>query len=303
MIKKGFLLSFATAGVSGISIFINALFVSKTDPLVFALTRNVAVVLLLTIILTSTNRLRRLKDLTLQEWGKLFAIGAIGGGIPFALFFTGLSQIGALNSNVIQKTLFLWVAVLALPILKERLTKIQLLGYGTLFIGMFLAGGTFKVVPKAGTWLVLGATVLWAIENIIAKATLKTVPASIVSWGRMIFGLPFLLAATAFMGKVPLLTHATTYAMMPLLVSSGLLVVYVLTWYTALAHAPATLVSSVLVVAPVITAGVAFIATHKPITSTQAPSLILLAIGMMLVASSEIVWTRKETSIPQTDAS
>ena len=153
--KKGINLAIATAVISGVSIFANSFFVSKTDPLTFTIVRNTVVALFLTAILAAFGFRQKLKNLTKKEWGKLIAIGAIGGGIPFALFFTGLSEIGALNSNIIQKTLFLWVALLAVPLLKERISKIQLVGYVSLFIGMFVVGGTIRFVSNTGTWLIL----------------------------------------------------------------------------------------------------------------------------------------------------
>ena len=206
--------------------------------------------------------------------GKLIAIGAIGGGIPFALFFTGLSEIGALNSNIIQKTLFLWVALLAVPLLKERISKIQLVGYVSLFIGMFVVGGTIRFVSNTGTWLILSATMLWAIENVIAKVTLKTVSPIIVSWGRMVFGLPFLFIAMAVMGKFPLLLSPAAYAPIPIIVSSALLTLYVTTWYSALALAPATLVSAILVFAPVVTALLGSVILKKNSCRTTTYELI-----------------------------
>ena len=125
--KKGIYLALFTAVISGFSVFANSIFVATTDPLIFALVRNALVAIMITMILWQTNRLRSLPSLTKKQWLQLVGIGAIGGGIPFALFFSGLSMIGPTNGNILHKTLFLWVALLALPILKERLTKMQLM--------------------------------------------------------------------------------------------------------------------------------------------------------------------------------
>jgi drug/metabolite transporter (DMT)-like permease len=279
MRNKGIFLSLGVAGISGISIFANALFVSKTDPLIFTLIRNVVVALILTMLLVAGGQIKKLVTLLKREWGKLAAIGAIGGGIPFALFFTGLSYIGAVNGNILQKTLFLWVALLAVPLLHEKLSKLQLVGYFTLFVGMFVFGGTLHVIWNTGTWFVLVATILWAIENVIAKVTLKTVPSTIVSWGRMVFGLPFLIAAVVLFGKI----GSISFSLTPILVSSVLLAVYVTTWYKALSMAPATLVSSILVFAPVVTAIVSLVIFHKPILGQQVTMIALLTAGTLLL--------------------
>ena len=281
--KKGVVLSIITAIISGCSIFANSIFVSKTDPLIFSIVRNAVVAVMLTGILVAAGKIGELRSLTKRQWGQLAIIGIVGGGIPFALFFTGLSQIGAVSGNLIQKTLFLWVAVLAVPFLHERISKIQLTGYAVLLLGMFVVGGTFTVINKTGTWLILAATILWAVENVIAKVALKNIPSAIVSWGRMVFGLPCLLAAALVFGKIGLLTHASSFALMPILVSSIFLTVYVTVWYSALSKAPATLVSSVLVFAPVVTALLGGVFLHKPVAGQQGITLMLLTVGVILV--------------------
>jgi len=277
--KKGVILSFITAVISGCSIFANALFVSKTDPLIFSFVRNAAVAIIATALLLAVGQIKSLTLLTKRQWGLLVAIGAVGGGIPFALFFMGLSKIGAVNGNIIQKTLFLWVAVLALPFLHEKLSKVQVIAYASLFIGLFVFGGTAHVAWKSGTWFVLGATVLWAIENVIAKVTLKTVHPTVVCWGRMVFGLPFLAVATIATGKLGLLAAPSSYAVTPLIVSSAFLTIYMLTWYNALSLAPATLVSSILVFAPVVTALLGQILLRKAIVGQQITNIVLLSFG------------------------
>ena len=45
----------------------------------------------------------------------------IGGSVPFVLFFEGLARATATQAAFIQKTLVVWVALLAVPLLRERL--------------------------------------------------------------------------------------------------------------------------------------------------------------------------------------
>ena len=48
-------------------------------------------------------------------------IGVIGGSVPFILFFNGLAMASAPSAAFIHKTLFVWVVLLAVPFLGERL--------------------------------------------------------------------------------------------------------------------------------------------------------------------------------------
>jgi len=283
MNNKGIILAFVTAFVSGISIFSNALFVSNVDPLVFALLRNVIVAILLTATICFTRQTSTIRRLSPRQWGMLVCIGIIGGGIPFAMFFSGLSITGAVNGNVLQKTLFLWVALLAVPVLREKISKLQFAGYLTLFIGMFVIGGTYTLIPSIGTALVLGATILWAIEHIVAKVTLTTVSPLLVSWARMVFGLPCLLAACIIAGKTGIIVHPASYTVVPLLVSSIFLIGYMSSWYRAMKYAPVTVVSSILVFAPVVTAVLSSGIFHKAVPIQQSITYVMLTTGMIFI--------------------
>ena len=125
--RKGIYLVLLTTVISGFSIFANKIFVSQTNPLVFTTVRNIVVGAILTGVLVKLNLLRELKSLKIKDWLKLSFIGIFGGGVAFALFFSGLSQIGAVPGNLIHKTLYLWVALLAVPFLHEKLTFRQMI--------------------------------------------------------------------------------------------------------------------------------------------------------------------------------
>jgi len=68
----------------------------------------------------------------------LLLIGLVGGSIPFYLYFEGLSKISAINGAIIHKSLVIWVALLAIPFLKENMSKLQALAVFALFGSNFL---------------------------------------------------------------------------------------------------------------------------------------------------------------------
>ena len=55
------------------------------------------------------------------QWGALAPIGVIGGSVPFVLFFEGLARASSPQAAFLHKTLVLWVALLAVVVLGERL--------------------------------------------------------------------------------------------------------------------------------------------------------------------------------------
>lgn len=121
-LQKGIIFAFLTAIISGFAIFYNKLIIVKgVDPLIFNILKNGGVAVVLTILLFPLTQRKKLLSLSSSQWKKLLLIGFIGGFVPFVLYFEGLKQVSAINANLIHKTLFIWVAVMALPILKEKL--------------------------------------------------------------------------------------------------------------------------------------------------------------------------------------
>ncbi len=66
------------------------------------------------------------------QWVGLVAVAIVGGSVPFVLFFEGLARATSVHAAFLQKTLVVWVAVLAVPLLSERLGWAQVAAVGLL---------------------------------------------------------------------------------------------------------------------------------------------------------------------------
>jgi len=229
----------------------------------------------------------KLKKLKKADWQKLILIGMVGGSIPFLLFFKGLSMTSPVGASFIHKTLFIWVALLALPILKEKLTKVQLVAFAMLIFGnIAFLGVNFFSWEYAHT-LILIATVFWAIESIIAKIILKNIDSIVVAWGRMFFGSIILLGFLLFTGNASGLFEFSASNFGWLFLASILLTGYVITWYSALKRLPVTVVSSFLVLAsPITTMLNSIFVTHT------FPSQQILGVGF-IISALLLVWQFK----------
>ncbi|MCG2692105.1 DMT family transporter, partial [Microgenomates group bacterium] len=180
-------------------------------------------------------------------------IGVIGGSLPFYLFFKGLTMVNPATGALIHKTLIFWLALWALPFLKEKVSVKQWLALGLIFGSNFIIGGLPVLKWGRGETMILGATLLWSIENIIAKLTLKQVAVDVVVGARMILGSLILLLAVVGSGKLGLIFKLNSTQWLMTLVAIGLLTGYVMTWYRALKAAPVTMVATVLTLATIIT--------------------------------------------------
>jgi drug/metabolite transporter (DMT)-like permease len=275
---KGVRLALLAAFISGFSVYINKFGVSlwaSSD--VYTTAKNIISAIFLTAVIVLWYKKEVLRTVSPSTWFKLFAIGLIGGSLPFLLFFKALVLMPASEAAFIQKTLFLWVALFSYPFLRERIGMLQVTALGVLFGGIYLLGAPTHWSFGTGFFLVLGATVLWAIENIIAKHVLKTVPALIVGWARMFFGSLILMVWITLSGEVTTLIPTSSSQAFWTLLVGVILFAYVSTWYTALQYAPATVVSSILTLAAPIT-----LIVEGAFTRASLPGHVLLPLAIMV---------------------
>lgn len=294
------MLALTTALISGVSVFFNKFAVgSVPDPILFAMLKNAAVGALLVGLVCALGTGHSLRTLTRTQWGTLGVIGLVGGAVPFALFFTGLAMVPAATGALIHKTLFIWVALLAAFFLRERLSPVQWLGVALLLAANIVVGGFSGFTGSLGELLILGATLLWAIENIIAKRALVELPSMVVASGRMVFGGLFLLAFLALTGRMGTVATLGADALLWTCVTALFLLGYVLTWYAALKRAPASYVAALLVPAALVTNALsAVFVTHK-MSGVQLVQGVLLIVGTVLMVGFARSMAAKDTHTKQ----
>lgn len=288
-LRTATLLALTTAGISGTSNFLNKIAITGVrDPILYTTLKNVLVALVLIGVLTACRQWRTIIALSRRDRFLLLAIGAIGGSLPFALFFTGLTMTSALNAALIHKTLVFWVAILAIPLLRERVPSMQWFGIAALFAANLVVGGFTGFRANVGELLILIATILWACENIVAKIALRTVPATVVSAARMAIGSLILLAMVLWRNPIAPadISHLTTTQWAWTLVTSALLCGYVLTWYRALALAPATYVATLLLPATLVTNALTAIFLTHTFATGQIVSTGLMIVGAIIVVTA-----------------
>jgi drug/metabolite transporter (DMT)-like permease len=287
-LRWGIVLAFATALISGFSIFINGFAVKQVpDAAVFTTLKNAVAAVALLGLAAVAVRPAELRSIRPRSWASLIAIGIVGGSLPFLLFFGGLAIASAPSAAFIHKTLFIWVALLAVPFLGERLGWLQV---GAL--GVLLGGQALLLSPAGMSWglgetMIAAATLLWSIETIVAKRVLRGVPAPVVGAARLGFGLVILAGYLVVTGKLALAATLGAEQWRWILVTGLLLFGYVGTWYAALQRAPASAVTSILVLGAPVTAAIQVVATGSvPAVPALAGHLLLLTGGALVAVWS-----------------
>jgi len=277
-------LALGTALISGLNNFLTKVALGSVgDPIVFTTLKNALVAVALIGLVLGFKKWNEIKTLSRRQLAWLFAIGIVGGSVPFALYFTGLAQTSALNAGLIHKTLFLWVFLFAVPLFKEKVTAWQWVGAVALFASNLLVGGFAGFRYNTGELMILAATVLWATENIIAKKVLRDVSSTTVAASRMILGSVILSLFIVVGGRGVAFANLTPEQWGWTILTSALLLGYVLSWYAALQRAPATYVTALLVPATLVTNLLSAVFVTHALTPLQAGAAVLTVMGVALV--------------------
>jgi drug/metabolite transporter (DMT)-like permease len=291
---KGTLLALAAAVISGFAIPVNKVFVVDIDPLAFTAVRALIIGVIFFLLASRQSDFRRV--FRKIPWKYLIAIGIIGGGLAFLLYFTGLKLTTGGRAAFLHKTLPIYVAIFAYIFLKEKLPRKQSLGLLVMLAGAFVLlssqidPSSFWTDPSFGDLLVLGGTILWGVENTLARKALLNGEGNLtISFGRMFIGGVFLMALLGAFSNIGILLTLSLHQVTNLLISAGILFAYVLTWYWSIKLINVSKASAILLLAPVISTflGVLWLAEPLPFYQAAGSCLILAGSVFVLRAKSE----------------
>ena len=295
--QRGVLLALGAAAVSGLSIYLNAFGVKLvSDAAVYTTAKNgVAAVILVggALVLGAAREARTLDG---RHRAGLVAIAVIGGSIPFVLFFSGLAVATAPTAAFIQKTLFIWVALMAAPLLGERLGLIQVAALGVLLAGQVLIAPPTGMGWGPGETMIAVATLLWSVEIVLAKRLLVVVSPPLLGAARMGLGFVLLLGYLAVTGRLGGLVSMTGDALVWVLVTGVLLAGYVATWFGALRLAPATTVTCILVAGAPITGILSSLSNGTTPDPRVVLGYILIVVAVTLVVATTLGFRRFDAS-------
>lgn len=284
---KGLLLVSGTTIISGIAIFINSLFVTQMNPTAYTFAKNGIVAVTLFLLIVSITKFRKqdndpicIRNLTGKQWLKLLLVGIIGGGIPFILFFEGLALSTGPSGAFIHKSMFIFIAILAFLHLKEKISPMLIPAGITILFGNFLLLKTELLSFNLGNILVLCATLFWSVENILAKKYLKEIHPIPLAFGRMAFGIIILLGYLLATGNLIEIQKFTLYTFAWTIITSGMLLGYLVTWYYGLRLIPVSLAALVLLVGSPITYVMNLFFKGTSLSGTQGIGIVLIMAGV-----------------------
>jgi drug/metabolite transporter (DMT)-like permease len=269
-----------------VAVFANASAVKAVpDPAVFTTLKNLVAVAILVGLAAAAVHPSELRAIGRADRWTLTVIGILGGGVAFLLFFSGLAVASAPSAAFIHKTMVIWVALMAGPFLGERLGLAPILALGVLIAGQALILPPLGISWGVGETLIAIATLIWAVEVVLAKRVLGRVRSPIVGVARLGIGLVVLFGYVVLTGRTAGIMALDATAWSWILVTGVLLAGYVGTWLAALRRAPASEVTSVLVLGAVITAALTAVTRGtlpEPVASAGY-ALVLMAVAALVV--------------------
>jgi drug/metabolite transporter (DMT)-like permease len=283
-VEWGIALAVGAALISGLAIFLNAFAVKQvSDAAVYTTLKNGVAAAVLVGVAFAAGGARDVRAIRGRTWIPVLAVGIVGGSIPFILFFTGLAQASAQSAAFIQKTLFVWVALLAVVFLGERLGLASIAALAVLLVGQALVLPPNGVHWGTGETLILAATLLWAVETVLVKRLLADIPSTTMGALRMGIGFVVLTGYLVVSGRTAIVAGLGAGQWSWVLLTGLVLAGYVATWFAALQRAPASVVTSVLVIGAVVTGALSAVSNGQAPTPTVVGGYILIvaaAVGL-----------------------
>lgn len=282
---SGITWAIGTAVISGVAIWVNrfgvAAWSTAGGSLPYTTVKNMVAAVVIAFLVWKVAPVAVDRAALRRHWKGLSSIAIFGGAIPFALFFEGLSRATSTQAAIIHKSLLLWVAALAIPLLGEKVRSVHIFAIAALLAGQIaLAGGVSALAMGAGEAMILAATLLWSVEVIVAKRVLTEVPAGLVGLARMGGGAVVLVLIGLIGGASIPLAALGLEQVGWVLITGAVLAGYVYTWMNALSLAPAIDVTAVLVGSVIITA---LLDAGPAGLVASAPGFALIAIGLAVL--------------------
>lgn len=280
---KGTLLVLLTAFISGFSLVANRFFVVQMDPVLFTAVRALIIGVVFFFISMKKKSIN-LKRLSSIPWDYLVIIGVIGGGLAFWMFFTGLKMTTSGRAAFLHKTLPLYTILFAYFFLKERVPRKLLFAMIIMLLGVsIMEYGDLGYYIRSGDFLVLLATVLWAVENTLAKMVLSERHSHwLVIFSRMFFGSLVLFSVFVFTNGLEGILQLNLQQVTNILISTTLLLGYVVSWYWGLSYINLSKASTILLLSPIITLFLGYSLLNENITTMQLMGSFLILAGALM---------------------
>jgi EamA-like transporter family. len=296
----GYLSALMVALLFGVWFSLDKILLGYLHPLVLAaLTYLIASVFLFFInfsplktkILNIINRGDELESfMSKKDYGILFLTATFGSLIAPALYLSGLSRITAVNAALLTNVEILFIIIIGIFFLKEKVHKKDILGFAFLLTGaVFLSTNNLQNISfnqsLFGSILVVSASFFWSMDTSLSKFLSRKQNIIFVTALKSGFGGSILLVMSLIGG----LAFTLPLVRVPLLLFIGLVCVsfsLVLIYYS-LRVIGSTRTGSIFALSSLFGAVTAFMVLNEPLTTFQLLFGFLMLVGVFILYKGE----------------
>lgn len=257
-----------------------------TSPFMLIVIRQITAGLLIVAALVLTRKYLQFKVFKKHEYVMIFVIGALVSAAGPILFIIGLSQSTATNSVLLGKSEALMTSVLAIMLLKEKVSSKQLIGALLMSVGIILIatrGFAEGFIFSRGDLLILLSALFYSFGNVAVKRFFSHHPPELLVALRNLSGASVLFTLSFFILGPNTVSSFVSKPSLPILLTMVLTVTlgqYL--WYLALELTTATNVSLINLSSPIMSVFYAAIFLGETLFEYQILGGIFIVIGMMV---------------------
>ena len=227
-----------------------------------------------------------------RDWGLFWAMGGLGLALTYLLYYVGVRQTTAAAAALLTAAEPVFVAILSVLLLRERLTALKIVGIAFGLCGVFLIVGRGGLPLRGGAatgdLLITLGLVFEALAIIVGKGLAARYPAVTVSTYQMLTGAtilaPFAAAEIGRTGWRPVWDAASLPAYLSVLYLVLFCTVLAYTvWFLLLDRHSASDLSMFLFVQPVVGALLGVVFQHDPLTRTTLAGAASVLLGIALL--------------------
>jgi drug/metabolite transporter (DMT)-like permease len=225
-----------------------------------------------------------------DQWFRLCVFSVLNVSLWMAVMGLALVYLPASEATVVAYTNPLWTALIAWPLLGERMTLTRVAALVMAFAGLVLLfGGTEASATMAklpGVLLALTGAIGFAFGTIFTKKYPIQLPGlTAATWQIGLGCFPVALAGVVFERPDVLALNAGGWVAMVYAAVGQFCIAYV-AWFAALERLPASVAATVLMLVPVIGVGVSAAWLGEPLSVAKIAALALTIAGVALAARS-----------------
>jgi drug/metabolite transporter (DMT)-like permease len=218
-------------------------------------------------------------------------IGIPNTAIFLGLWFVAAQQVAPGQSAVIIYTFPLWVAVLSIPVLRQRLTALHWGAVAAGFAGVLLvsqpwSGGSTRT-PLVPVLELLGAAISWAVATVIVQRRFRPEQMAAVNGYQLLAGAAALLTIALLVDPTrPPASTPSLWVSVAWLGVVGTAFAYAV-WFYLLGRVPAATLSAYSFLVPLIALGASAVFLGERLDPIQGVGVVLVVASIYGISSAE----------------